>query len=160
MRRSSRRCPCGLAISGGLAISAQFGVPAERIGYAPGVITSSSIYDRTGGSQATAFAEAVAVRHASGTFAWIDVTDPVAGDFDHIAAALQLHELAVEDAIEAGQRPKVERYDDTSRSCLQAHDVGVSGPPVAADTAHRALGHELQAQAETTRPGATSRRSG
>ncbi len=88
-------------------------VGAERIGYALGVITSSSTYNRTGGSRSTAVAEAVAVQHQPGTFAWIDVTDPVAGDFDHIAAALQLHELAVEDAIEAGQRPKVERYDDT-----------------------------------------------
>ncbi len=40
------------------------------------------------------------------------MTDPVDADFDHIAADLRLHELAVEDAIEAGQRPKVERYDD------------------------------------------------
>ncbi len=77
------------------------------------MITSSSCYDRTGGSRSVALADAMTEEHAPGTFAWIDVTDPVAGDFDRIAATLQLHELAVEDAIEAGQRPKVERYDDT-----------------------------------------------
>ena len=71
------------------------------------------IFDRTGGDLPLAVNEAIAAGGASGTFAWIDVTDPVAGDFDRIAAELQLHELAVEDAIEAGQRPKVERYDDT-----------------------------------------------
>nr|WP_157080242.1 magnesium/cobalt transporter CorA [Thermobifida cellulosilytica] len=48
-----------------------------------------------------------------GAMAWIDLHQP--SDTQLLAAAEQfgLHELAVEDAIVAHQRPKLERYDDT-----------------------------------------------
>lgn len=43
---------------------------------------------------------------------WIGVFEPTAAELAQIAGPLKLHPLAVEDAVEAHQRPKVERYDD------------------------------------------------
>lgn len=45
-------------------------------------------------------------------FLWIGICDPTAEEMDRVAGALSLHPLAVEDALEAHQRPKVERYSD------------------------------------------------
>ncbi|MFC1418074.1 magnesium and cobalt transport protein CorA [Streptacidiphilus cavernicola] len=46
-------------------------------------------------------------------FAWIGLYEPSAEQFARIAAAFRLHPLAVEDAVHAHQRPKLERYGDT-----------------------------------------------
>lgn len=43
---------------------------------------------------------------------WIDLRAPAAAELDEIATRFDLHELAVEDAKDAHQRPKLERYDD------------------------------------------------
>ncbi|MGF1473558.1 MAG: magnesium and cobalt transport protein CorA [Rubrobacteraceae bacterium] len=51
-----------------------------------------------------------AVREAEG-FAWIELFEPTGEEFDSITRESGLHELAVEDAITAHQRPKLERYD-------------------------------------------------
>jgi magnesium transporter len=49
----------------------------------------------------------------SDAFVWIGLRDPTAEEFDAVAREFYLHELAVEDAIEAHQRPKIEEYDGT-----------------------------------------------
>jgi hypothetical protein len=46
-------------------------------------------------------------------FVWLGVVEPSAREFEAIATEFDLHELAVEDAINAHQRPKVELYGDT-----------------------------------------------
>jgi magnesium transporter len=46
-------------------------------------------------------------------FVWLGVLEPSAEEFQTIASEFDLHELAVEDAVKAHQRPKVELYDDT-----------------------------------------------
>jgi magnesium transporter len=48
-----------------------------------------------------------------GAFVWLGVLEPSAEEFASITREFDLHELAVEDAIKAHQRPKVERYGDT-----------------------------------------------
>jgi magnesium transporter len=48
-----------------------------------------------------------------GAFVWLGVFEPTATEFEAIAAEFDLHELAVEDAVKAHQRPKVELYGDT-----------------------------------------------
>jgi len=48
-----------------------------------------------------------------GAFVWLGVFEPTAEEFEAIAAEFDLHELAVEDAVKAHQRPKVELYGDT-----------------------------------------------
>ncbi|MEU9592446.1 magnesium and cobalt transport protein CorA [Streptomyces sp. NPDC048193] len=50
--------------------------------------------------------------HGDG-FLWLGLHEPTARKFAGIAELFHLHPLAVEDAIEAHQRPKVERYGDT-----------------------------------------------
>lgn len=56
-----------------------------------------------------------AMRHVreDGGFAWIGLHEPTEQEFAGIAAEFGLHPLAVEDAVHAHQRPKLERYDDT-----------------------------------------------
>jgi magnesium transporter len=46
-------------------------------------------------------------------FVWIGLKAPSPEEFDSVAKEFRLHELAVEDAIKAHQRPKLELYDDT-----------------------------------------------
>jgi magnesium transporter len=47
------------------------------------------------------------------SFVWIGLREPTQEEFDAVAREFYLHELAVEDAVKAHQRPKVEEYDDT-----------------------------------------------
>jgi magnesium transporter len=53
--------------------------------------------------------EASSAEHA---FVWIGLKEPSSDEFDSIKREFDLHELAVEDAIKAHQRPKVETYGD------------------------------------------------
>ena len=46
-------------------------------------------------------------------FVWLGVFEPTPAEFEAIAEEFGLHELAVEDAVKAHQRPKVELYGDT-----------------------------------------------
>jgi magnesium transporter len=46
-------------------------------------------------------------------FVWIGLYEPTEEEFDSLKREFDLHELAVEDAIKAHQRPKLEVYDDT-----------------------------------------------
>jgi magnesium transporter len=58
----------------------------------------------------------LAVLRASGSpgsFLWIGLKDPTQAEFDDVNEELQLHALAVEDAIKGRQRAKVELYDST-----------------------------------------------
>jgi magnesium transporter len=48
-----------------------------------------------------------------GGFVWLGVHEPSPEEFDAVAREFDLHELAVEDAIEAHERPKLEMYGDT-----------------------------------------------
>ena len=57
-------------------------------------------------------AEAAQRPRSGGSFVWIDVFEPGAGLMAELQAGFGLHELAVEDAERAHQRPKVEAYDD------------------------------------------------
>jgi magnesium transporter len=46
-------------------------------------------------------------------FAWVGLHEPTADEFEEARRTFHLHELAVEDALQAHQRPKLETYDDT-----------------------------------------------
>ena len=48
-----------------------------------------------------------------GAFAWIGLFEPSEREFDSVRREFDLHELAVEDAIKAHQRPKLEIYADS-----------------------------------------------
>ncbi|KRF34411.1 magnesium/cobalt transporter CorA [Nocardioides sp. Soil805] len=49
----------------------------------------------------------------TGDFQWVGIHDPSREELQQIAATFDLHPLAVEDAGDSHQRPKVERYGDT-----------------------------------------------
>ena len=48
-----------------------------------------------------------------GDFVWLGLHEPSEDELDDVAAAFGLHPLAVEDAFNAHQRPKLERYGDS-----------------------------------------------
>jgi magnesium transporter len=54
-----------------------------------------------------------AARERPGGFTWIGLHQPEADHLAEIAEAFDLHPLAVEDAVKAHQRPKLEQYGDT-----------------------------------------------
>ncbi|MFI9100722.1 magnesium and cobalt transport protein CorA [Streptomyces fildesensis] len=64
--------------------------------------------------------EAIArVRKAGSGFVWIGLYEPTQEEFSGIAELFGLHPLAVEDAVHAHQRPKVERYDSVLFTVLK-----------------------------------------
>jgi magnesium transporter len=65
----------------------------------PGELALTEVYD--------------ACHREDGSFVWIGLHEPTAEEFDSVHREFELHELAVEDAITAHQRPKLELYDDT-----------------------------------------------
>ncbi|MGI5268383.1 magnesium/cobalt transporter CorA [Nonomuraea sp. CA-218870] len=54
-------------------------------------------------------------RHTEGAkaFVWVGLHEPAAPEVEWLAEVFGLHPLAVEDAVKAHQRPKVERYGDS-----------------------------------------------
>ncbi|PBC64331.1 magnesium transporter CorA [Streptomyces sp. Tue6028] len=53
------------------------------------------------------------IRKDEDGFVWLGLHEPTDREFAGIAELFDLHPLAVEDAVEAHQRPKLERYGDT-----------------------------------------------
>jgi magnesium transporter len=51
-------------------------------------------------------------RAGDDTFVWIGLHEPTQDEFDRVSAEFELHPLAVEDAIKAHQRSKLEHYGD------------------------------------------------
>ncbi len=59
------------------------------------------------------FSDALDEARSRGGFVWIGLHEPSAEEFDLVAEEFGLHPLAVEDALKAHQRPKLEVYDDS-----------------------------------------------
>jgi magnesium transporter len=51
-------------------------------------------------------------RRGDGDFIWVGLHDPGKAEMDQVSALFDLHTLAVEDALHAHQRPKLERYGE------------------------------------------------
>src|SRR5205807_10476917 len=72
---------------------------------------------------------ACAASRFENAFVWIGLHEPTEEEFDSVRREFDLHELAVEDAITAHQRPKLEVYGDTLLIVLQpARQAGPEGP--------------------------------
>jgi magnesium transporter len=56
----------------------------------------------------------VAARRHRNAFVWLGLHEPDAPEMADVAEAYGLHELAVEDAVKAAQRPKLEQFGDVS----------------------------------------------
>jgi magnesium transporter len=77
------------------------------------VIVDCAVYDR--GVQIARDAAIAGVRGAArseSSFVWVALVEPTADEFAAVSSEFDLHELAVEDAVKAHQRPKLERYGD------------------------------------------------
>ncbi|MFF9487315.1 MULTISPECIES: magnesium/cobalt transporter CorA [unclassified Streptomyces] len=59
------------------------------------------------------FSDALDEARSAGGFVWIGLHEPTADEFDLVTQEFGLHPLAVEDALKAHQRPKLEVYDDS-----------------------------------------------
>jgi magnesium transporter len=78
------------------------------------VIVDSAIYvDGNRLPAPASLSETYDVCRASGGVAWIGLLRPSADEFAAVADEFGLHPLAVEDAVKAHQRSKLERYGDT-----------------------------------------------
>jgi magnesium transporter len=78
------------------------------------VIVDCAVYNegrRQGGELAVE--DAYEAARDPGAFVWIGLFEPSEAEFDSVRREFDLHELAVEDAIKAHQRPKVEVYGDS-----------------------------------------------
>jgi magnesium Mg(2+) and cobalt Co(2+) transport protein (corA) len=78
------------------------------------VIIDCALYQdgqRTGGR--LSLDEVSAACHRKDAFVWIGLYEPTEEEFETVRCEFDLHELAVEDAINAHQRPKLEVYDGT-----------------------------------------------
>jgi magnesium transporter len=58
-----------------------------------------------------------------GLTVWVDLGEPTEEALALVAAELGLHELAIEDAVDTGERPKLDQYD--SHSYLTAYSVSL-----------------------------------
>lgn len=59
------------------------------------------------------FSAALTEARAAGGFVWVGLHEPSAREFELVSREFALHALAVEDALKAHQRPKMEVYDDS-----------------------------------------------
>ncbi|MFJ5262955.1 magnesium/cobalt transporter CorA [Streptomyces sp. NPDC088387] len=59
------------------------------------------------------FSDALVEARGAGGFVWIGLYEPTQGEFGLVTEEFGLHPLAVEDALKAHQRPKLEVYDDS-----------------------------------------------
>ncbi|MFE6281692.1 magnesium and cobalt transport protein CorA [Streptomyces sp. NPDC057877] len=91
--------------------------PAE-----PGSVVESALYrDGVRVSSPATLAETYrGLREQPSGMAWIGLARPTDRELLSLAAEFDLHPLAVEDALEAHQRPKLERYGDTLFVVLRA----------------------------------------
>ncbi|MEU9503556.1 magnesium/cobalt transporter CorA [Streptomyces sp. NPDC048196] len=81
----------------------------------PGVIVDCAIYREGRRTDCAAdFSRALKAARAEGhSFLWLGMHEPTQAEFDRVTSEFALHPLAVEDALKAHQRPKLEVYDDS-----------------------------------------------
>ncbi|KOT78326.1 magnesium transporter CorA [Streptomyces rimosus subsp. pseudoverticillatus] len=81
----------------------------------PSVIVDCAIYQdgrRTEGPED--FSDALEAARTEGhSFLWLGLHEPTEEEFERVSSEFGLHPLAVEDALKAHQRPKLEVYDDS-----------------------------------------------
>jgi magnesium transporter len=78
------------------------------------MIVDRAIYlDGQRSGEPDSVADLAAACRDGGGIAWLGLHQPTAEEVANIAREFDFHELALEDAIHAHQRPKLERYGDT-----------------------------------------------
>ncbi|MFD5451954.1 magnesium/cobalt transporter CorA [Streptomyces sp. NPDC003470] len=65
------------------------------------------------------FSDALGEARGAGGFVWVGLHEPTEEEFDLVTEEFGLHPLAVEDALKAHQRPKLEVYEDSLFAVLK-----------------------------------------
>ncbi|MEW1927328.1 magnesium and cobalt transport protein CorA [Streptomyces sp. NPDC088360] len=91
--------------------------PADAASVVQAALYRDGVRVATPASLADTFRE---LREQREGMAWIGLARPTEAELLSLAAEFDLHELAVEDAMEAHQRPKLERYGETLFVVLRA----------------------------------------
>ncbi|MGW2744971.1 magnesium and cobalt transport protein CorA [Streptomyces sp. NPDC001450] len=91
--------------------------PAEPVSVVQAALYRDGVRVSAPATLAETFRE---LREQPSGMAWIGLARPTADELLSLAAEFDLHPLAVEDAMEAHQRPKLERYGDTLFVVLRA----------------------------------------
>ena len=76
------------------------------------MIVDSALYQN--GNRVTGpedISDLVDIARTTGGFVWLGLAEPTQGEFEHVVGELNFHTLAVEDAVHAQQRPKIEEYE-------------------------------------------------
>jgi magnesium transporter len=76
------------------------------------MLAECAVYERGVRRDGLALADAIAAGRRPGSFVWIELETPTDAELDTVRAEFDLHPLAVEDALTAHQRPKLEVYGD------------------------------------------------
>lgn len=122
------------AVDGTISVIASIAGGADPDPPRPATVVNCAVYIdgvRLPGRFSHAEAHAEVTAHGGG-FVWIGLFEPDAAQLEDVAATFGLHELAVEDALEAHQRPKIEHYDDTLFAVLKTvHYVEHESPTTA-----------------------------
>ena len=84
------------------------------------MIVDNAVYVDGRRTESCALEETYETSRERGGFAWIGLYEPSREEFDSVSGELGLHELAVEDALKAHSRPKVEHYGDSLFVVLKA----------------------------------------
>lgn len=111
----------------------------ERTPLLPPSVINCAAYDREGRRRdidLEAISDVFAVD--DGSFVWIGLYEPDEGVLEMLQEEFGLHDLAIEDAHKAHQRPKLEAYGDSL--FLVAHTVQVVGERIRHGETHAFLG--------------------
>jgi magnesium transporter len=98
----------------GAHVAALYAGPRRAEGHNGPVIVDCAVY-RKGIREATPedLSEALDAAREGAGFVWIGLHEPDEAELGRVAAELHLHKLAVEDAVKAHQRPKLEQFADS-----------------------------------------------
>ncbi|WP_432561916.1 magnesium and cobalt transport protein CorA [Kineococcus sp. SYSU DK003] len=119
-------------------------IPSEPIARGTSLV-DSGVYERGRRiASPTDLAGTVArLREDGGRIAWMGLYRPAEPELNTLAAEFDLHELAVEDAVLAHQRPKLERYGETLFVVLRAARYVDDREEVEFGELHLFLGHDF-----------------
>jgi magnesium transporter len=84
--------------------------PGGECTVGPVAISVCAYRPGTGGEQVDDPNRISEVRGRDGCLLWVDMVDPTETELKHVGDEFELHPLAMEDAKEHGQRPKIEQY--------------------------------------------------
>ena len=109
------------AATGGVALPPPASTPSRRGRDGASMVDSAIYVEGRRTASPTSLAETFrSLREQTDAVGWIGLYRPTQDELAALAAEFNLHELAVEDAIVAHQRPKLERYGETLFVVLRA----------------------------------------